>query len=134
MARNFRIRCHEKNDNLYVRPCGTLDGSSAWELINFVNHKWPVYKCIYIDTDGLTGILPFGSAIFKSELPGGIAPADRLVFAGRNGAGLAPAGCRVLPFEDAGGGHEPGYGPAHREKSAPSAKAVFSGNSRKVIK
>lgn len=34
MSTNFQIEVKKSNGDLYVRPRGDFDGSSAWELVN----------------------------------------------------------------------------------------------------
>lgn len=100
MARNFRIRFHRSNGNLHCHPHGTLDGSSAWELINFIQSKYENQGNIFIETKHLTEVLPFASHILRNNLNGIMAPGKNLVFKGEKGYEIAPSGCQVLIIAD----------------------------------
>ena len=96
MARNFKMHYHHKNGNLYIYPQGTLDGSSAWEIVNLVHAHYQGKGNVFIHTRGVTEILPFAAAIIKSRLGNGRVPRSNVYFKGEKGYEIAPSECRVL--------------------------------------
>ena len=95
MAHNFKILFHRNNGNLFIHPRGTLDGSSAWQLINLIDSKYEGQGNVFVETKGLTEILPFAARILKLRLNGAV-PRAHLIFKGEKGYEIAPTGCRVL--------------------------------------
>ena len=89
MARNFRIDFNFKDENLYFRPCGLFDGSSAWELVNLIHDKYQGKGNVFVDTVGLSAIMPYGAHIFKNHLKKQIVPGSKLYFVGTKGYELA---------------------------------------------
>ena len=81
---------------MHVRPKGTFDGNSAWELINLIHEKYNGLGRVFIDTRGLGEIHPFGRCIFKDHLDSKILPFRRLFFKGEKGLEIAPNGSRIL--------------------------------------
>jgi anti-anti-sigma regulatory factor len=69
MATNFKINISRNGDTLYLNLRGDFDGSSAWELLNDMNDKGNNMRRIFIDTNGLKHVHPFGQAIFEKQLP-----------------------------------------------------------------
>ncbi len=64
MAHNFKIYTHQAADNLHINLLGDFDGSSAFELLNFLKDKSNSAKRIFIDTNNLKTIYPFGREVF----------------------------------------------------------------------
>ncbi len=96
MSSSFSIQSRRSNGNLHLRPKGDLDGSSAWELINLMTDKYDGKGRVFIDTQGLREIHPFGCGIFKCGLNKGAIPPNRLYFKGKKGFEMAPSGSRVI--------------------------------------
>ncbi len=96
MASNFHIKFRKSRGNLHLRPKGTFDGNSAWELIHLVHDKYDGQGRVFIDTGGLGEVSPFGRCIFKDHLDATILPFRRLFFKGEKGFDIAPNGSRVL--------------------------------------
>ena len=90
MAQNFKISMHRTFDNLYIRPMGDFDGSSAWELINAIKENLNKFKFIQIDTSKLKKVYPFGQAVFKSNLLNVTDERIRIQFSGANALRIAP--------------------------------------------
>lgn len=67
MATNFRIFLRQNKDNLHIRLSGDFDGSSAHELIHAIKNHNGNPKNIYIHTDRLSSVYPFGLAVFKKN-------------------------------------------------------------------
>lgn len=93
---NFSVQWKRSNGNLHLRPRGNLDGSSAWELINLIREKYDGKGRVFIDTQDLREIHPFGCGILKYHLTMGTVPPDCLFFKGKRGFEMAPNGSRVI--------------------------------------
>lgn len=89
MASNFQITFNRLEDSIHLKLYGDFDGSSAHELLNLLKHNSNHTLKIYIQTDGLKHIHPFGlNTFFKSfQIINGCA--DRIVFTGKNAPALA---------------------------------------------
>jgi len=68
MASNFRISIHRNSDNLHLKLIGDFDGSSACELLRSVKKGSHNFRRIYIHTNSLKKIYPFGRYIFFRNL------------------------------------------------------------------
>ncbi len=68
MALNFQIFRHRTRDSLHLKLNGDFDGNSAHELINaLIEHGTGFYQ-IFIDTNNLKTIYPFGIDVFQKNL------------------------------------------------------------------
>ena len=67
MAVNFRITLHRSSDSLHLNLTGDFDGSSACELINILQENRNGIKKVYIHTNGIRHIYPFGRGIFHDK-------------------------------------------------------------------
>ena len=67
MASNFQISTHEKRDSLHLKLYGDFDGSSAYELLNALEHCNRFHQ-IFIDTNELQTIHPFGKDVFQKNI------------------------------------------------------------------
>ncbi len=65
MAHNFKIFTHQSSDNLNINLLGDFDGSSAFELINLLKDNLNGAKRIFINTNNLKKIYPFGREVFN---------------------------------------------------------------------
>ncbi len=92
----FKIDIQKNNGNLYLRPSGDFDGSSAWTLINLLKTRYTGQGQVVIDTRHLRKIHPFGCDTFHCQLKQLQLPASRLAFTGEKGYALAPTGSRVV--------------------------------------
>ena len=84
MASNFRILIHQNDDNIHMKLMGDFDGSSAHELLNHLGNCCPKFATIFIHTDCLKRVIPFGLGVFKSKLNDLNTKHIRLVFTGEN--------------------------------------------------
>ena len=85
MARNFNIYSFKTRDSLHLKLAGDFDGSSAHELINvLLDHSRDCFD-IFIDTDGLKSLHPFGIEVFKKNMGTTKLTIKNLVFIGSNG-------------------------------------------------
>ena len=68
MACNFRILFHQNSENIHLKLMGDFDGSSACELINTIRTCARNANRVFIHTDGLKDVHPFGEAVFQNNL------------------------------------------------------------------
>ncbi len=96
MSKNFQVEFEKNNGDLHVRPSGDFDGSSAWELVNLLHEQYDGHGQVYIDTDNLTVLCPFGCSTFHCRLNRRLLPAERIFFKGNKGVDIAPKGSTVI--------------------------------------
>jgi hypothetical protein len=70
MASNFQIYSFKTNDSLHLKLTGDFDGGSAHELINILTKHGTDSWDIFIDTNNLKTIHPFGRDVFQKNLNG----------------------------------------------------------------
>jgi hypothetical protein len=68
MANNFKFLSNHVTDRIHLKLYGDFDGSSACELINVLKNKRSNSNQIFIDTDNLNTLHPFGMDVFKRNL------------------------------------------------------------------
>ena len=90
MASNFKILIHRNDENLHVKLLGDLDGSSAWELINGLKKHCYGISRIFIHTNSLKQVHPFGREVLHKNLSAPIGKSVRIVFTGEKASELAP--------------------------------------------
>ena len=89
MASNFQIYSFKTRDSLHLKLAGDFDGSSAYELIHtLTKHNKGFYE-IFIDTNDLNCIHPFGRQVLKKKLGALINQFNGITFLGRNGNKIA---------------------------------------------
>ena len=89
MASNFQITSNRFEDSIHLNLYGDFDGSSAYELLNLLkNYSYDTAK-IYIQTDGLKHIYPFGLDTFLKNYRIINGCADRIVFTGKKAPALS---------------------------------------------
>ena len=96
MSADFQINTRKSNGNIHVQLAGDFDGSSAWTLVNLLHEKHDGNGRIFINTDKLGEICPFGCSIFQNRIDLNRLPADRLFFEGKKGLEIAPNGSSVI--------------------------------------
>ena len=84
MAANFKLFMHATRDSLHLKICGDFDGNSAYELINAIKENAAKSYQIFIDTDDLTNIYPFGRDVFQNNLAVSKMHLNKIVFIGKN--------------------------------------------------
>jgi len=90
MATNFRISIHRNSENLHLRLMGDFDGISAHELLkNLKRYSYRTSK-IFIHTNCLGEIHPFGLNVFHTHLDVLKGTSLELVFTGEHASRLAP--------------------------------------------
>ncbi len=68
MASNFRIYHHQTRDSLHLKLDGDFDGNSAHELINALKKYGSDSLQIFIDTNDLSAVHPFGRDVFQKNI------------------------------------------------------------------
>ena len=90
MASNFRIFLHETRDSLHLKLDGYFDGSSAHELFNTLKKHGVDFHQVFIDTNDLKTIYPFGRDVFQKKLSSFNKKIKNLIFIGENGDKISP--------------------------------------------
>jgi len=90
MARNFRISSRRNSDSLHLRLEGDFDGSSAYALLNFLEKNISKKSRVFIHTNCLKAIYPFGRDVFKSQFDIMKKCAVKFVFTGDRANQIAP--------------------------------------------
>jgi len=90
MASNFKIKTARVNDVLHLNLAGDFDGSSAWVLLNNMADMGADTRCIFIDTNGLKEVHPFGKAIFENQISSVKKTYTTLIFLGKHAKKIAP--------------------------------------------
>ena len=96
MAANFRIKLQRKTNNIRMRLFGDFDGMSAMELICAIKDNCASASRIYIETDGINSILPFGQDVFRKKLSLPPSASGKLVFIGNHSQEIAPRGASFI--------------------------------------
>ena len=90
MASNFHIFRHRTRDSLHLKLESDFDGSSALELINILEEHGTGFHQIFIDTNGLKTIHPFGRDMFQKNLGRFNKIFSSLIFIGANEHKIIP--------------------------------------------
>ncbi len=90
MSSNFRICVHKNSDSLHLKLSGDFDGSSALQLINHLKKKGRGISRVFIHTNSLNEIHPFGQEVFQRNLTALDQQSVSYVFTGENAVQLAP--------------------------------------------
>jgi hypothetical protein len=85
MASNFQIFSYKNRESLYLKLSGDFDGSSAHELFNMLKSYDTGFWKIFIDTNDLKTIDPFGREVFQKKLCSFNKKFKNLIFIGENG-------------------------------------------------
>ena len=84
MASNFKIFSFETSDSLHLKLDGDFDGNSAHELFNTLKKHEDCFCQIFIDTDNLKDIHPFGKEVLRKKLGALKNQFYDIIFIGRN--------------------------------------------------
>jgi hypothetical protein len=60
---------HQNSESLHLNLTGDFDGSSAHELLNTIKRYSRKTNRVFIHTNGLKEVHPFGEAVFKKDFP-----------------------------------------------------------------
>jgi len=97
MAANFRIISQRKGCNFHLKLRGDFDGMSAMELIYALKENLGFSELIFIDTDGLCCLYPFGRDVFQKNFMFPPAIARRICFTGALSNEFTPANKGAVP-------------------------------------
>jgi hypothetical protein len=92
MAAYFRILFHKSESSLHFKLLGTLDGSSALQLLNTLKLNSFGARRVFIHTAGLNEIDPSGQSLFRSHFDEIETRAASFLFTGEKAFELAPKG------------------------------------------
>ena len=94
MALNFKISLNKSNNRLHLNLMGDFDGSSAFELINALKEHSGNRTRIFINTDGLSSLHPFGLDVFQKKCTINKLCSE-LKFIGKHATEIAPLGSQL---------------------------------------
>ena len=80
MASNFRIVINPKGRSVHLKLSGNFDGTSADELLNVIKGYGGNAEKIFINTQNLRSVHPFGLALFRNKFYTIRAQSDKLTF------------------------------------------------------
>lgn len=96
MAKNFRITSRRKGRAVHLRLSGDFDGMSAMELIYAIKDHSGSADTIYIETDDLCALVPFGRDVFQKHFCFPPHNSRKLIFTGDPGRQIVPAGVSCI--------------------------------------
>ena len=89
MASNFKILVHRNSNNLHLKLIGDFDGSSAHQLLNLIDRQNLEDAEIFIHTNCLTEMVPFGRDVFIHNLRPLMKKAVKIFFTGDHASQLS---------------------------------------------
>ena len=90
MAMNFKMLTHRNSDNLHVKLSGDFDGGSAQTLLTLLRKMCLGTSNIFIHTNALRHIDPFGLSVFCKNLDFMKRLSTRVIFTGEKANQLSP--------------------------------------------
>jgi anti-anti-sigma regulatory factor len=90
MASNFQFFSYPTRDSLHLELSGDFDGSSAKELINTLAECGSNFFQIFIDTNNLKTIHPFGRKVFLKGFSTISKQAGNFIFIGKHKQNIDP--------------------------------------------
>ena len=93
MANNFKFLSSCVRDRIRLKLYGDFDGSSACELINFLKNYRNGSNQIFINTNNLNTIHPFGVDVFIKNLSALGININNIIIAGKNRFSLEKRWC-----------------------------------------
>ena len=90
MTSNFQISSFKTNDNLHLKLSGDFDVNSAQELTNTLLTHGAGNWDIFIDTNNLETIYPFGRITLQMNLSNFKKQLNNLFFIGTNKCKIVP--------------------------------------------
>ncbi len=90
MSKKFKISAHKNSDSLHLKLTGDFDGTSAHLLINALKAKMRRASKIFIHTECLEDVYPFGLGVFQSNLDFVNGNPVTLIFTGDKAKQLMP--------------------------------------------
>ena len=89
MAKNFKVFVHRNSENVHLKLTGDFDGTSAHELLDVMRRNSFRTSRVFIHTESLEQIDPFGREVFRNNLNAVKTTSLRLLFTGSNARQLA---------------------------------------------
>jgi hypothetical protein len=89
MAINFKIFQLKNRNSVHLTLDGDFDGTSAHELVNTLKSYGPDVEQVFINTNGLKSVHPFGQVVLHRNLSGLCGRSTNLVFIGDHGRRLS---------------------------------------------
>jgi len=68
MASNFKLFLQETRETIHMKMCGDFDGTAAHELIVAIQKYAHKSNQVFIHTEDLGNIYPFGMDVFQNNL------------------------------------------------------------------
>jgi len=90
MASNFHMFSFKTRDSLHLKLEGDFDGNSAYELLETLKKYDSGSYQIFIDTNDLKTIYPFGKEVFQKKLGTFKQQLSNLIFIGENRHKFSP--------------------------------------------
>jgi hypothetical protein len=84
MASNFHIFSYKTKDSLHLKLEGDFDGNSAYELLETLKKYSSSFYQVFIDTNDLKTIYPYGEEVFQKKLGAFKQQLSKLIFIGEN--------------------------------------------------
>ena len=84
MASNFRFFSHRNRDSIHLQMYGDFDANSAHEVINTLKNYGTPGVPIFIDTNDLGKIHPFGLEVFQNHFYTCDQKYNNLIFLGKH--------------------------------------------------
>jgi anti-anti-sigma regulatory factor len=95
MASNFGIAIDRNSDGFGLQLTGDFDGTSAYELIDAIKKLPEDTLTLYIYTNGLKTIHPFGLDVFHKFMRSLNGQSAKIVFTGNSASQLSPGDSRL---------------------------------------
>ena len=96
MSTDFQMNYHHNKDNLHVKMQGIFDGNSAHELLNLFLREYRCGGRVFVDTAGVSEVLPFGSKVLQARVAAVLQGRKRI----QHGALREPCAYRAAPQEE----------------------------------
>jgi len=90
LASIFQIISYKNKDSLYLKLSGDFDKYSAHDLINTLKKYDTGFGDIFIDTNNLKTVHPFGRDVFQKNLSSIKKQLNNIIIVGANKHQIAP--------------------------------------------
>ncbi|MCD6561869.1 MAG: hypothetical protein B1H11_09595 [Desulfobacteraceae bacterium 4484_190.1] len=90
MAANFKFFIHRNSESIHMKLFGDFDGTSAHELVSALKKNCGTASKIFIHTNSLNKIHPFGRETFLNNLDFLNDKSPLIFFTGEDASQLAP--------------------------------------------
>ena len=91
MGANFDIELNKSDGNLLIDLKGDFDGNTAWELVNRIALEYDGSGMIFINTEKVEDVVPFGGALLENLICSSTFPRNKMVFEGAKRLMIDPA-------------------------------------------